>query len=379
MSMTTLYPRLDLVEDSIVVRLPRGTIVASSTDGIVSAEAVILHSVDEEQLYRLGYHRYRLRIIEEMGLEPSRAIVLMTRVPIRDFHVVVDDYPLLAIVSVGLSNPACIYMERVYEPPHASTVNVFVWVSETLTMPALLDLYRVVAEAKAISVSHLLLPCRSRPMGTVSDAIAVAAPIAGDGVMWAGIATILGNRVARIVSETIIEAGKPLAGEELFKRLTSIGLEELVDSALRLYREAPIPGVGEDRVVVLLRRILSRLFSDTNVLLVLTAAHELDQHLVVGTIPGTRRFDDKRDPRGIVADELLATALALYVNGFRGLLATYWVDRVKHEKELVSSRLPVFMDDAVSALLGSALSILYDTLLGGEVRDGNASPGHGGR
>ena len=147
-------------------------------------------------------------------------------------------------------------------------------------------------------------------------------------------------------------------------------INELVDLALEAYRRAPIPGVKEEVVREVIRELLGRALRDPNVAALIIAARDLDLRGAAGILPGIRSEEFSKDPRGIVADELLATALSLYLAGFKGLLATYWVERLK-ESGRIPVKAPVFEDDVISALLGSVLSLVYDRLaVGGREGEG---------
>jgi phosphatidylglycerophosphatase A len=58
----------------------------------------------------------------------------------------------------------------------------------------------------------------------------------------------------------------------------------------------------------------------------------------------------------------MGKAIAEYLNGFKGLLAYYWIDRIKEgDKDLEDlSGLPPMTDDVVGAIVGGVLSRIYD-------------------
>ncbi|MEM4868581.1 MAG: hypothetical protein QXK54_07180, partial [Ignisphaera sp.] len=69
----------------------------------------------------------------------------------------------------------------------------------------------------------------------------------------------------------------------------------------------------------------------------------------------------KSDSPGIIVDELVGKALAEYINGFKGLLMYYWIERLKERGETpILKLLPPIADDIVAALIGGILSKIYD-------------------
>ena len=354
-------PRARLEEDSLVVDLGSEYTVLSTVSGLTRSRYLVFHHVDKGFSVR-DVESYRRRVAEGLGL-PANTPVFITAVEPGD-HLVLRGSGVAVVATVGLRPPVCIEQEMLYDPPAPSTINVAVLVEEAvLSMPALVDLLRVAAEAKAVASSLLLLRCRGRPAGTVTDAIAVAARTGPRGLPWAGMATRLGNQAARLVYEAVLQGDKRSPGERL-RDVLGLGPEELLDDMAKMYTQAPVPGVGPGEARRMLEEMLSRVLRDPNVWAFLVAARELDIHGAAGTLPGISRREFLGDSRGIVADEALASALAVYIAGFRGLLSAYWVDRSKHRAGLRLAELPPFEDDAAAALAGALLSRLYDRLLG---------------
>jgi len=351
----------ELVNDSLVISLGGVLRVASSMHGLVDASHVVFHYVDKR--FRVSdVDEYSARVAESLGLDPGKTIVFLTAVE-KGKYIKLEDEEATVYATVGLRPPVCIEQEELYEAPRPGTINILVVVKREITEPALLDLYRVAVEAKCLASSMLGLRCSSRSPGTVTDAVAVAAGISPHGPRWAGMATRLGNSVARLVHSAVIK-GDDRGLEERLRGFLGLGLEDLVDEAMRVYRVAPVPGVSEQVVRSKLRSMLERVLRDPNVWSFVVAARELDLYGAAGLIPGVTREEFLGDTKRIVADEALEVALANYIAGFRGLLASYWVDREKHRLGLRIAGLPVFEDDVAAALIGSLLSRLYDELLG---------------
>jgi len=351
----------ELVGDHLVVSLGGVMKVASSMHGVVDASHVVFSYVDK------GFSvddvdGYSARVAESLGLDPRSTVVFFTAVESGRYVKTVRG-EVTVYATVGLRPPVCIEMESLYEAPTPGTINVLVVVESPVTEPALLDLYRVAAEAKCLASSMLGLRCGSRSPGTVTDAVAVAARVGPRGPRWAGMATRLGNTVARLVYSAIVK-GDDRSLDEKLRGFLGLGVEELVEEALRIYRAAPVPGVPEQAVKQRIRSMLEKALRDPNVWSFIVAARELDLYGAAGLIPGLSREEFLGDSKRIVADEALEVALAVYLAGFRGLLSSYWVDREKHRLAPRIAGLPVFEDDVAAALVGSILSRLYDELLG---------------
>ncbi|MCX8196640.1 MAG: bifunctional adenosylcobinamide hydrolase/alpha-ribazole phosphatase CbiS [Acidilobaceae archaeon] len=295
---------------------------------------------------------YYAKVREEVG---RNAIVFLTAVDVRRYlHLSGEGFEVLA--TVGLSPPAC----PGYSAGGAGTINLAVLARAPLSESGLADLLRTVAEAKSVAAAELLLRCSSRSPGTVSDAIAVGRPLSlGGELHFVGMGTRLGSAVSRAIYEGLVREGmRRLGAEGVAANALGLGVEEMVKIAVKLYSSAPVPGVSEERARGELREILLRYLADPNVMAFLIAARELDLHAFAGSLPGLSREEAEADSVKIVADELLAFALSLYLAGFKGLLATYWVERLKKEGKV--AELPLFEDDVLSALLASALAQLYE-------------------
>ncbi|MEB3774318.1 MAG: adenosylcobinamide amidohydrolase [Desulfurococcales archaeon] len=356
--------------DILEIDLEAVHLVASTgvNGGLRESRHIIIRSVGEDLDYE-GVEDLVRDAVRRAGV--GDAVVLLTAVDVGDY-IELEGGSVWLLATVGLTHPACIDMEEVYEAPRTSTINIVAVSKAPLKPPALLDMLKTVAEAKAATSSDLLLGCMSRPVGTVSDAIAVAAP-QGGGAPWSGIATRIGNEAARLVREAI-RRGDRRGIDSRLRGVLGIGVEELVRDALAMYSTAPAPGLDARGVEGLIRLAMERFLRDPNTWALLVAARELDYHARAGSIPGLGADEYKGDTRGLVADEVLAASLSLYLQGWKGLMAAYWVDRSKDMVGLRLAGLPGFLDDIAAALVGAALSRVYDEVLHREDR----GSGHGG-
>ncbi len=355
-------PRLlEAGRDRVVVDLGfRGAV--ASTAPLQPAEASRAAFVRVDELHGLedAVRVYR-STREEIGED---TVVLLTSADLSRAFIAeeLDEPKALIAASVGLEPPTC-PGEGGYEPLASGTVNLVVAVDEGLNESGMLDLVRVVAEAKCLAMVELNLRCSLRSPGTVTDTVTVIAR--NDGYLNAGMATRIGGPVSLAVYRLLVDAGLRLRGPEDFLGDTlGLGFSGLVDLALEAYRLAPVPGVDEGKARALIERELRLIARDPNLLFIVSAARDAELRGLAGAVHGVGREEFRGDPRGIVADELMAFAASLYLSGFKGLLAAYWVERLK---EGGSIGLPggVFTDDMAAAVVGSALARVYDRLLGG--------------
>ncbi len=355
-------PRIELSGRSLLIDLGEPHRVASTSvnGGLRTGRYIVVHTVGGD-FKTCDYREYVERVIEDLGLG-EEPIVMLTAVDVAS-HRAAEGEHVWALVTVGLSHPTCIGMEEAFQAPQVSTINLVVVSLNPLTDAGLLDMLRVVAEAKASAVSDLLPWCPTRPTGTVSDAITVASPIGPKAMPWSGMATLHGGEAARLVHKIIVEADDRSL-ESRLKGALGLGLDELVEDAVKLYSTAPVPGVSTGRVREIVKEEISRMLKDPNVWAILVAAREADLHARTSTIPLLPGESYLKDTPGLVADEVLAASLALYIQGWKGLMAAYWVDREKHKLGLALASLPGLLDDIASALVGAALSRVYDSLLG---------------
>ena len=355
-------PRIELDGRSLIIDLGEPHRVASTSvnGGLRTGRYIVIHTVGDD-FKTCDYREYVERVIGDLGLS-EEPIVMHTAVDVASRRVAEGEH-VWALATVGLSHPTCIGMEEVFQAPQISTINLVVVSMNPLTDAGLLDMLRVVAEAKASAVSDLLPWCQTRPTGTVSDAITVASPIGSKAMPWSGMATLHGREAARLVHRIIVEADDR-GLESRLKGILGLGVDELVEDAVKLYSMAPVPGISTIEARGMLKEEIGRILKDPNVWAILTAAREADLHARTSTIPLLPGESYLEDTPGLIADEVLAASLALYIQGWKGLMAAYWVDREKHKLGLKLASLPGLLDDMASALAGSALSRVYDRLLG---------------
>ncbi|MEM2512387.1 MAG: hypothetical protein QXX61_04555, partial [Ignisphaera sp.] len=145
------------------------------------------------------------------------------------------------------------------------------------------------------------------------------------------------------------------------KTLGFSSLDEVVDMIMKVYARARLPQIDDKKARDEIRKELEIIVLDPNVAMFVRGLRLLELALALGVVPAISLDEYKSDSPGIVVDELAGKSLAEYINGFKGLLAYYWVERLKEKGEVEEMRsLPPITDDLVAALVGGVLSRIYD-------------------
>lgn len=348
-------------ENALVIELSEPVEVISSIPVLGANPRFIIFKTVSTDFHTDNLVNFYKSVLSRLGIDSG--VVFLTSVSVSEYtwEKVLNPYVSDVVVTVGLEPPVCLDSKGVYRPI-SGTINIAVITTAPLTTEGAVDLFKTVVEVKVLAVSEILLRCTSRASGTVSDAVAIALPRSRPRqYLFAGIATDVGNAIAKAVYRAILSRAVTLLGiDDLLKNVLGVDREHIVELALQLYRRAPIPRLSVERVKNILRDILDDVLRDPNVWCLLIAARELDLHAYSSSIPHLSRDEFLNDTQKILADELLGIALSLYVAGAKGMFSMYWVERLK-KNGVLSFELPMFEDDVLSALLGSLLTRLYDS------------------
>lgn len=364
LSKLRLLKPLRVSNDLILLELPSDYVIVSNAlgfEGMATRRYVVFLRVSNEDVVGSPIE-ILAKASEKSGVGVEEALFLLTSANLEKsvFVEFVDNPVRMEIVmSASFDNPACIDMENGYRPLGASTINILVLVDEGLSPSGLLDMFKLVAEVKSIAVSSLLLRCKSNPLGTTTDVIAVGARRGR--AQCVGLLTDVGNALAKTLRGVIVDAYKRMRNiSTALRDAIGLSLDQIVELAVKVYREAPLPNVPEDEARRELMEILKELLSDPNVWSFIIASRELDNHGYMGTLWRLTREEFLADSARIVADEILGMALSSYAHGSRAIFAMFWVESLK-KRGLIRevSELPMFEDDIASALIASALSIMY--------------------
>ncbi len=359
-------------KDTVVIDFPKpvefiSTLkIVSINDNTNTAKSAIFKQVKND-FHTDDIIKYYKEILDSLNIESG--IVFLTAIPM-DELIHIKGYLSEIVMTVGLEPPLCISYNKLYEPLRmgASTINILIYVDAPLTREAMVDLLKTAVEAKTAASSDLLLRCCSRAVGTVTDAIAIARPYDLDGeILFSSMATPIGNSVAKIIYNSIISIGIKNGIEWLLRNHIGYSVEDLLTLFRDIYISTPIPGISSEKAVEKARKILYRILKDPNVWSLIIAARELDLHGSSGTIPGLTIDEYANDTIKIVADELLGISLALYIGGAKALFSMYWIENMKKLGRLKYSEGGLYVDDILSALLGSLYTLLFDEVSRGSV------------
>ena len=310
---------------------------------------------------------YCKNIAKSIGIDYEKTTIFLTAVDVGSYGYAAHmfrDVVAEAYVTFGIEKPSCIEVSNSSKVAGVGTINIAVIVNKPLDEVGLLDLYRLVSEVKGLAMGLAGPMCLTSPsIGTASDATMVAAAWGSE--RFSGIATDVGFSAA---VATLKALSKFLAGTNCIEYfVNSIGLQsldEILEMALKAYSKAPIPMLSSSEVEKILRREFEDVFKDPNICMVVRGARLVEMLMALNLFPGISEEEYRADTPKIIADELIGKAIAEYINGFKGLLAYYWIERLKEEGFIEKlESLPPMTDDIVAAVIGGILSRVYDRYL----------------
>lgn len=353
-------------ENTLLIKFRHPMKSLSSTiigGGIKELTHVIFHRVAPD--FDANPIAYARELAKRLEAPIEQTAIFLTAVDVLKDHIDLSiDSPteMRLIATIGLSPKTCI--EATSNHIRTSTINILLIAGKRLTDNALIDLASVVSSAKTLALIDLALSCEKcsrRAYTTPTDALIIASdPMSREEEAYGGPATILGKSAAGLVYEAVLSKGlRSLDIETRFRDIFGIELEWVLDTASKVYERAPIPRVSKEVIKKEFELELRKLLKDPNVWSLTLAARSLDWHGFAGAIPILSQNEYLNDSRKILADELLGISLALYINGWKGLLAYYWIDSSKNEIKEFEDK-PMFIDDILASLIGGILSKIYD-------------------
>lgn len=263
-----------------------------------------------------------------------------------------------AFVTLGIDTSSCIGAESSRK---TSTINVAVVVDKPLDIVGLLDLFRTVSEVKGMVMSLGGPMCISSPsIGTASDATLVAAPAGNE--RFAGIATEVGIASSMAVICALARYMRNTPREEYIAQTLGFNhISKIIEIAKEVYTKAKVPHLNDNEIEKEVSEEVNKVLKDPNISLFIRGMRLLEAALSLNVLPGISIHEYRSDSSGIIVDELAGKAVAEYINGFKGLLMYYWIERLKERGEIpVLKLLPPIADDLVAALIGGILSRIYD-------------------
>lgn len=305
--------------------------------------------------------KYCRDLANSVGLEYEKTTIFLTAVDVSTYghskhvHGAVEAE---AYTTFGIDRPSCI---DIVEKTRIGTINVAVIVNKPLDFVGLLDLFRLVSEVKGAVMALGGPTCASGiSIGTASDAIAVVAPRGTN--RFAGIATDVGLAAASAVIKALSKHLTSITSSDyIAKSLGYNDIENIINIAMRIYEKARVPRLSNEEARTEIKNELLSVVKDPNVVALIRGLRLLESALSLGLVPSVNLNEYLSDSVGIIVDELIGKTVAEYINGFKGLLAYYWIEKLKSRGELEDIRsLPPITDDIVAALVGGILSRIYD-------------------
>jgi alpha-ribazole phosphatase CobZ len=366
-----MLKRIDKADDkTIVIEFSRpmktvSTVPVMSINGIDDTgiiDKIVFHNVSEElDLLYKDLISYYIRILRRLDLDKS--MIFLTAASLDNMkRISLFEDNVEIFMTIGFEPASCIEYENIFEPLKISTINIVVAINYPLTINAMTDLLKTIVEAKTLASSDILLRCRSRSSGTITDAIAILRPAeVEEKILFAGIATYIGNKIAREIYNAVKTEYFRKGEEYYLKNILGLDLKELLEIFSDVYRRAPLPDVDEKIILKEAEDLLREFLKDPNVWSMIIAARELDLHGIAETIPYLTRSEYKSDSKKIVADEIIGISLAMYLSGLKGLFAMYWIERLKEDKSIkYFTQDNMFEDDIISAIIASLLTRILD-------------------
>ncbi|HIQ02972.1 MAG TPA: hypothetical protein EYH40_00970 [Desulfurococcales archaeon] len=360
--------------DLVVSFRGRGVSIASTVIGGGIASGVkyaIFHRVDSD--FRGDPRSEAESALRSLGLSVSESLVFLTAVDVTKYHVVLEssisDITVCVIVTLGLTNAVTVPqshsdVERVahYNSTIPHTINILAVTNRALSSLALVDAVKTVSEAKAYAMYCLDYRVNGKlAIGTSTDAIAIVSLGRGKPLPYAGVLTKVGALLSMLTCKAIVKCAEEKWGlrrqRSIIDRLGEYGikLSDIVDAALELFIPHSSSNSGRS-VREVLEGEVRRVLDDVNVASLVIAALKLHEIASLNLLPGMEAKEYNGDPVRLVADEILGLALALYLNGWNAVFEYYRYDT---RKPGIISKLPPFVDDIVSALIGGVTSRIY--------------------
>jgi adenosylcobinamide hydrolase len=356
--------------DVAVVRFPFKMRTLSSAivgGGLSTAETAVIMQVPTNYTDDAPERRLE-EVCDQLGLG-KEVVGFMTAAHVKKvfsiFKEEMGGAEAVVVATAGLSNAVMagelLPMYTLADSFKVGTINILAMVNIPLEDSGMANAFIPITEAKTAAIQEL----GARATGTTSDAVMVACP-EGSSFKYAGTATNVGIALARATKKAVLECltknGDGPRPTDYVMRLEERGVtfEDMWDAAQALYYPNP------DWDIAMLKEMfesrINALRDDINVNALILSAIALDERGEAGRLYGLPRAQYLEDPVHLLADEMIAMALAQYISGTKGLFEYTRYDR---KKPGILAELPPFLDDIVAALIGGIMSEIYTRLLEG--------------
>jgi len=221
-----------LWEKSLIVRLNERRHLLSTSDGIINGLGAINHgahpllwkklAVELATKLQCGGKTYEQQrkgmIADKLGLQPADLTLVGTAADMDNLAVVTKQFPpftVTALVTAGAKSNALragTDQGTNIEPsdPPAGTINIIVLTNARLTDGALARAVITITEAKTAALQDLKVPSSytkdAQATGTGTDSVIVVSGSTGPKVTYTGGHSRIGDLVAKVVYQAVLEA-----------------------------------------------------------------------------------------------------------------------------------------------------------------------------
>ena len=366
--------KVSLTDDSLIIELEGKYLTLSTTSyggGLRSINTVVFTRVTKQ--FNEDPIDYSRNLLKKLSLPLTESIVFLTAADIHNRYVIEEDYRagVTLAMTLGIDPIACVggVTRRIKDDnisSHYGTINIFIAVNKPLSVRSLAELLMLASAVKALALTDLCLMCSDsrRAYSSAVDAIAVAGQIGSTDNAYVGPVTLVGSAISELIYKSIIRlALKDLDRNSRFNLLTGLRIDEIKRSIYEVYDKLlKVPNINTSEVKKVIDEVVNEELRDPNVWILLTAFKYPEILSSIGWIPGLSRSEYEADSIKIIADEVLGMTLSTYINGLKGLMSYYWLDRIKERISTLKDR-PPFNDDLLVSFMGSIISKVLDRVL----------------
>ncbi len=360
--------KLEVVDRDLIVTLPAEAKALSMTvhgGGFKrNLKYVVFHEVPHD--FNNNPKEECKSVLKKLNLDPNKSAVFLTAVRVSEMYVSIEGayegVKCSVTATVGLNNPVSIPPNSISSLP--STINILAIVDKDVPFSGLVELVKVVADARASALHDVDLRCNLKyAIGTSTDAFIVASLGYKPTQPYTGPATPVGKLVSQLVYRAVMEGAEKAGfspGRSMIRRLEERGVElkDIIEAALDLF--IPWSGLDVDEARSIIERELISCLNDINVSSFISAALRLDEDAKLGLIPNLTPEQYLQDPVHLVVDEILGLSLAIYLNGWNAVFELYRYDT---KKPGILSKLTPFLDDIIAALIAGVTSRIYSKFI----------------
>jgi len=368
--------RVRHIDNALIIELEGDYLTLSTTSyggGLRLINTIVFTQVSKQ--FNEDPSDYSRNLLKRLSLPPTKTIVFLTATDIRNKYLVKEnkDVGVTLAMTLGIDPLACVggltreVKSKVSDTcKHHGTINIFIAVNKPLNIRSLAELLMLTSAVKALALSDLCLMCDGsrRAYSSAVDATAVASRAGRFIDTYVGPITPIGSAVSVLIYESIVElALKDLDENTKFKLLTDFSIDEIKEFIYRVYEELlKTSNVSVSKVKRVINEVIDEELSDPNVWMLLASFKYPEILSSIGWIPKLSKVEYERDSVKIIADEVLGMSLSTYINGVKGLMSYYWLDRVKDKIDVIRGKAP-FSDDLLTSFMGSIISKVLDRIL----------------